>query len=263
MYKKIITLLILVLFVCSGCGDKKEKEIVPETALDIIMHRGSVNIGIKTDSYPFGFIDKNGNYAGFDIDLANLIGKKLFGTTGKVKLIPVTSSNRIMKLYSEDIDMIVATMSITPQRQNILDFSSPYYTAGQAILVRANSPIKTLRDLKGKKAIIVFGSTSETSLRGTVPNLKIIGYKTYNDAHEALKQGKADAIVSDNTILLGIALNDSSVKLLPKKYSKEPYAVAFKKDTTNEGLIKAVNMVISEETRNGNLKKLQQKYGIK
>lgn len=262
MYKKILTLLVLILVACSGCG-KKEEELPPATALEVIMKRGTVNIGVKTDSYPFGYIDKKGNYAGYDIELAKLIGKKLFGSNGKVKLIPVTSSNRIMKLYSEDIDMIVATMSITPQRQNILDFSNPYYIAGQAILVKTNSPIKTLRDLKGKKAIIVFGSTSETSLRGSVPNLGILGYKTYNDAHKALKQGKADAIVSDNTILLGIALNDSGVKLLPKKYSKEPYAVAFKKGPENEGLIKAVNTVIAEESRNGNLKKLEQKYGIK
>ena len=261
MFKKIFSLLILVIFLCCGCGNKKEN--VSQSTLETIMKRGSVNIGIKTDSYPFGYIDEKGNYAGVDVELAKLVGQKLFGSEEKVKFVPVTSSNRIMKLYSDEIDMIIATMSITPQRMEILDFSNPYYTAGQAILVRANSSIKSLRDLKDKKAIVVFGSTSEKSLRGAVPNLGIIGYKTYSDAHNALKQNKADAIVSDNTILVGIALKDKGVKLLPKKYTKEPYAVAFKRGVESQTLIKTINAVISEESRNGNLKKIEKKYGLK
>ena len=120
-----------------------------------------------------------------------------------------------------------------------------------------------MRDLRGKKAIIVFGSTSEQSLRGAVQNLGIIGYKTYNDAYQALKQGKADAVVSDDTILIGYALKDNSVELLPKRFSKEPYAIAFRKGPESEGLIHTVNTVIAEETRNGNLKKILESYGIK
>ncbi len=260
MYKRIIATLLLIMFFCVGCGKKEE---AVESSLNEIMKRGQVVIGVKTDAYPFGYLDKNGNYAGYDVELGKLIGRKLFGSGGRVKFVPVTSSNRIMKLYSEDIDMIIATMSITKNRAQILDFSNPYYVAGQSMLVRANSSIESLRDLKGKKAIIVFGSTSEKSLRGAVQNLGIIGYKTYGEAYRALKQGKADAVVSDDTILVGYALKDHSVKLLPKRFSKEPYAVAFRKGPESEGLIHAVNVVISEETRNGNLKKALKSYGIK
>lgn len=261
MYRKIIATFLLIMFFCVGCGKQDEESV--ETTLSQIMKRGQVVIGVKTDAYPFGYLDKNGNYAGYDVELGKLIGKKLFGAGGRVKFVPVTSSNRIMKLYSEDIDMVIATMSITKNRAQILDFSNPYYVAGQSLLVRANSPIKSLRDLKGRKAIIVFGSTSEQSLRGAVQNLGIIGYRTYGEAYRALKQGKADAVVSDDTILVGYALKDRSVKLLPKRFSKEPYAVAFRKGPESEGLIHAVNTVISEETRNGNLRKILKSYGIK
>ena len=261
MYKKIIALLLLVMFFCVGCG--KQNDETPQSALSKIMQRGQVVIGVKTDAYPFGYLDKNENYSGYDVELGKLIGKKLFGTDGRVKFVPVTSSNRIMKLYSEDIDMIIATMSVTKNRAQILDFSNPYFVAGQSMLVRKNSPVKSLRDLQGKKAIIVFGSTSEQSLRGAVPNLGIIGYRTYKEAYNALKQGKADAIVSDDTILMGYALKDTSVELLPKRFSKEPYAVAFKKGPESEGLIHSVNTVIAEETRNGNLKRVLESYGIK
>ncbi len=93
--------------------------------------------------------------------------------------------------------------------------------------------------------------------------MQIRGYKTYPDAFRALKEGKADAIVSDDTILLGLALKDKSVKLLPKRYTKEPYAVAFRKGPESKDLIRAVNQVIEIETKNGNLKKLQKNFGIK
>jgi len=261
MYKKLLSLLILIIFICCGCAKKQDEPAVSD--LNTITNRGELIVGIKTDTYPFGFYDKKGHIIGYDAALARLIAKGLLGSEGKVKFIPVTASDRMMKLYSGDVDMVIATMSITPKRQEILDFSSSYYTAGQAVMVRKDSPVRTLRDLNGRKAIIVFGSTSERSLRMAVPNVGIVGYRTYPDAFKALKSGKADAIVSDDTILLGLALKDDSVKLLPKRYTKEPYAVAFRKGAESKELIKAVDNVIEIETRNGTLKKVQKSFGIK
>ena len=261
MYKKIISLLMLVMFVCCGCVNKQDEPLTND--LNNIIKRDKLIVGVKTDTYPFGYMDKKGHFAGYDAALSRLIARGILGSDKKVEFVPVTASDRMMKLYSGDIDMIVATMSITPKRQEILDFSNPYYTAGQAVLVKKGSKIKTLRDLNGKRAIIVFGSTSERSLRAAVPNVGIRGYKTYTEAFTALKNGKADAIVSDDTILLGLALKDDSVELLPKRYSREPYAVAFRKGAESKDLIKAVNNVIDLETRNGNLKKIQESFGIK
>lgn len=251
----------LVMFVCCGCVNKQDEPLTND--LNNIIKRDKLIVGVKTDTYPFGYMDKKGHFAGYDAVLSRLIARGILGSDKKVEFVPVTASDRMMKLYSGDIDMIVATMSITPKRQEILDFSNPYYTAGQAVLVKKGSKIKTLRDLNGKRAIIVFGSTSERSLRAAVPNVGIRGYKTYTEAFTALKNGKADAIVSDDTILLGLALKDDSVELLPKRYSKEPYAVAFRKGSESKDLIKAVNNVIDLETRNGNLKKIQESFGIK
>ncbi len=261
MLKKILSVCFLIMLVCCGCGKKDEEPLVND--LNIITNRGELVVGVKTDTYPFGFYDEKGHFAGYDAALARLIARGILGSDKKVKFVPVTAADRMMKLYSGDVDMIIATMSITPKRQEILDFSNSYYTAGQAVLVKKDSPVKTLRDLNGKRAIIVFGSTSERSLRTAVPNVGIVGYKTYTEAFKALKDGKADAIVSDDTILLGLSLKDDSVKLLPKRYSKEPYAVAFRKGAESKDLIKAVNNVIEIETRNGNLKKIQESYGIK
>lgn len=261
MYKKIILLLLFVAFVFCGCA--KHEDDYSSNTLDDITKRGQVIIGIKTDTYPFGYKDKNGKNVGYDVDLANMIGKAIFDQEGKVKFVPVTASDRIMKLFTEDVDMIIATMSVTPARLQIMDFSDPYYIAGQSILVKRGSKIKGLRDLNGKKAIIIFGTSSEASLRAAVPRVSIVGYKTYDEAVNGLKQNKADAIVSDDTILIGYALKDSNLVLLPKRYSREPYAVAFRKGKESEDLIRVVNSVINEASRNGSLRKLQKDYGIK
>jgi putative glutamine transport system substrate-binding protein len=227
MLKKLFSLLLLLTLVCTGCGKKQEEPTTND--LNTIISRDKIIVGIKTDAYPFGYIDNKKSYAGFDPALSRLIARGILGSDKKIEFVPVTASDRMMKLYSGEIDMIVATMSITSKRQEILDFSTPYHTAGQSILVRKGSDIKALKDMSGKRAIIVFGSTSEKSLRTAVPNVKIIGYKTYTDAYNALKSGRGDAIISDDSILLGFALKDSTVELLPKKYTKEPYAVAFRK----------------------------------
>lgn len=261
MYKKLIAILMLVMFLCCACGKKNEPTYTND--LNEIVKRGVLTVGVRTDAYPFGYIDKNGTYQGFDPALARLMARGILGSDKKIKFVKVTASDRMMKLYSSDVDMVIATMSITPKRRQILDFSNPYHTAGQAILVRKGSKVKTLQDLSKKRVIIIFGSTSENSLRTAIPSLGIIGYKTYSEAFKALKQKKAEAIVSDDTILLGLALNDPSVVLLPKKYTKEPYGVAFRKGPESKDLIRAVNYVIEAETRNGNLKKIKKNYGIK
>lgn len=261
MLKKILALLMVVIFVCCGCGKKQDEPMAND--LNTILKRDKLIVGVKTDTYPFGFLDKKGHYSGYDAALARIIARGILGSDKKVEFVPVSASDRMMKLYSNEVDMIIATMSITSRRQELLDFSMPYHTAGQALLVKKGSSVKSLRDLNGKRAIIVFGSTVETSLRTAVPNVGVIGYRNYPDAYKALKAGKADAIVADDTILLGMALKDDSVVLLPKRYTKERYAVAFRKGIESRDLIRAVNNVIDIETRKGNLKKIKADYGIK
>ena len=265
MIKRLLAFLVLIVRFCCGCSGnigKVKNEIITNT-FDTITNRGKMIVGVKTDTFPFGYINENGEYAGYDVDLAKLIAKEIFGTDeGKVEFVPVTASDRMMKLYSEEVDMIIATMSITPSRLKLLDFSDPYYIAGQALLVNTGSQIKGIRDLEGKKAITVFGSTSEKSLRMAVPNAGIMGYKTYDEAYKALKERKAEAIVSDDTILIGLSLKDPSVTLLPKKYSKEPYAIAFRRGRESEDIIRFINRVIEESARYGKLQELQKKHGI-
>ena len=86
-----------------------------------IMARGFIKVGIKTDSKPFGFVDQDGNYQGYDADLARYIAQYLLKNQNRVIFIPVTPSNRIIKASTREVDIVIATMTITPQRQEILD----------------------------------------------------------------------------------------------------------------------------------------------
>ena len=257
--KKIVLALLFLCLICCSCGKKP----VINDDLTTITQRDRLIVGIRNDTPPFGFKDKNGFTVGYDADLARLIAKGILGDEKKVEFVPVTASNRIMKLNSGEVDCLIATMSITTQRQQFLNFSTPYYMAGQAILVRSSSKATSLRDFTGKKLIIVFGSTSEKNLRSNVPEVTVIGYKTYNDAYNALKNGKADGIVADDTVLLGFSTNDKSVKLLPKRYSKEPYAVVFRKDDASINFTNKVNYIVENLQSTGRLNRLQEKWKIK
>lgn len=257
--KRIILVLLFMCLIFSGCGKKK----TASDDLSRIEQKGKIVVGVRDDASPFGFRDKNGILVGYDIDLARILAQNILGNSSAVEFVPVTASNRIMKLNSGEVDCLIATMSITNQRQQILDFSVPYYMAGQAILVRSTSKATSLRDFEGNKLIIVYGSTSERNLRSNVPEVTVLGYKTYNDAYKALKSGKAEGIVADDTILLNFAFNDKSVKLLPKRYSKEPYAIAFRKGEQSARLISKTNYVIENLQSTGKLNRLQEKWKIK
>lgn len=257
--KKIFLALLLICFIFSACGKKE----VTNDDYNKILQRDKLIVGVRDDAPPFGFKDKDGNFAGYDVDLAKIIAYGILGDENKIEFVPVTASNRIMKLSAGEADMLIAAMSITNQRQQILDFSAPYYIAGQAILVKSSSKATSLKDFEGGKLIIVFGSTSEKSLRRNVPGVNIIGYKNYTDAYNALKAGKADGIVADDSILLSFAIKDKAVKLLPKRYSKEPYAIAFRKDEDSQRLQKKVNYIIQDLQGRRRLEQLQKKWQIK
>lgn len=261
MKKKILGILVLCLLITtsatlSGCTKKEDNT----DTLDKIMQRGKIIVGVKYDTKPFGYINEKQQLVGYDVDLAKYIAKSILGSENRVEFKQVTPSNRILALNSGQVDMIIATMTITKQRSEVVDFSKPYYVAGQAILVPQNSKIKSMSDLNGKKVIIVFGSTAEKNLRTVAPEALVSGYKTYTSGYSALKQGRADAITSDDTILIGFAINDKSVKLLPKRYSQEPYAVAFKKGDASTSLKSKVDFVISEMISTGKLNQLKAKW---
>ena len=259
--KKILSLLILFVLILTGCSKKKE-----ETALEKILNRDLLIVGVKTDAKPFGFISETtGEHAGFDIDVARYIAQDLLGSERKVKFVGVTASNRIEAITSGEVDIVIATMSIIPQRQYLIDFSKPYYIAGQTALVKKDSDVRTFADLGRKTTIVVLGTTAEKNIRRIIPTAQIIGYKTNKEAFMAFENGVGDAISNDDTILSSfLHEHNDKYKMLKNRISREPYAIGLKQsDTEDNELKRLLDIIITRMHRDGTIKNLKKKWQLK
>lgn len=263
--KKIILFLLLIGLICYGVVQFKDYEDLKkeksQNTYSVIQKRGKIIVGVRDDTEPFGFRDKKGNLAGFDVDLAKIIAESLLGSEDKLELVPVTVSNRIMKLKSGEVDILIATMSTNWQRWQLVNFSKTYYVAGLAIMTNKSNPAVGLKSLNAKKFIVVYGSTAEESLRKNIPNIEAVGFKTYKEGLKALKEGKADGIYADDTILYGLASHDDSVKILDARYSQEPYAIAVRKEGSEE-LLEKINYIIEHLQKTKRLEKLEYKWNV-
>lgn len=266
MMRVLLGLLITIAIVCTaGIWYWHEKEIdalkMPDS-YETILNRGYVIAGVKTDTKPFGYTDEQGDIVGLDVDLAKLITKSIFRDESKLKLVSVTPSDRLIKLTTGDVDFVVATLTVTPSRLDLVDFSHSYFIAGQAVMVTAKSNITSLTDLAHQNVGVIFGTTAEKNLRILLPTAKIFGYKTYQEAYEALKEGTIKAITADDTILRNYTLSDKGVKILNKRYSKEPYAIAVRKGKENKILLEKINMTLKTIISNNKIHRLYEKWGL-
>jgi polar amino acid transport system substrate-binding protein len=171
------------------------------STLDKIQAKDQITIGVKTDYAPFGFIDAEGNNAGLEIDIARYLTRELLGSADKIKFIPVVAANRIQFLEQGKIDLIIATMTNTEERRQIIDFSENYYAAGVGLLTRKDNQVKTWDDLTGKKVCGVQGSFYNKEL--TEMGLEMVNFPGTAEAYKALKEGRCIGFAYDDSALVG------------------------------------------------------------
>ena len=231
-----------------------------DNSLDGIKKRGVIKIGVKYDAPPFGSLNPQTNQVtGFDVDLARAIAKHLLGSPDKVQLVQVKSDNRIPLVENGDIDAFVATATITPARMKTINFSNVYYRAGQSLLVKKGSPVKSYRELDGKGVCSVQGSTPEQTIRRLVPKANVITFETYPECLTALRGGRVDAVTTDNVILAGYAAQDpNALELVGGLFTFEPYGIGIKKG--NDSLTKAINDTLAELKKNGEYAKIHEQW---
>ncbi len=256
MLKKFVLCLLAVsVFVLTGCSKKEEKSDLLAT----IKKRGELIVGVKYDSKPFGFVE-NGKLQGYDIDIAHLMAKRLLGNENLVRFVEVTPSNRISKLNSGEVDMLIATLTITPKRLEVVDFSVPYFYTGQAIMIRRGTSIKTVGDLNGRRVIIILGTTGERNLRYFAPEAILQGYKSYQDGFQGMLNRKAEALSTDDAIIAGFVMEHPEFMMLPQRYTQEGYGIAFRKGSETLSLQNEVNLAINELRRKGYLNYLKSQW---
>lgn len=197
--------------------------------LEDARRRGRLLAGVKTDFPPFGYKDAAGTIQGFDADLAHYLGRMLFEEGPGVELVPVTSGGRIPFLYSDFIDVIVATMTITEDRARVLEFTTPYFVAGSLLLTPGESLINGLQDLAKRKVAVLEGSVQQQDLPRVAPEAVLVSYPTMTEALQALKGGRVDALCQDDVTVLALVEKDPGIKTAGKVFLPRPYAMAVRK----------------------------------
>jgi polar amino acid transport system substrate-binding protein len=169
--------------------------VLAESTLDQVLKRGEVIVGIGMNFPPWGFYDKDGKAAGFDVSYAEELAKAL---KVKLQIVPAEGMNRIPYLVSGKIDVAIATFTMTLERCQTIAFTIPYAVQNLVFVTKKGSGIKSLQDLKGKRVSTSKGTTEETILDEQAPKGTIVDrYNSDNESYLALRQGKADACIMD------------------------------------------------------------------
>jgi len=170
-----------------------------------IKKRGTIKIGVFSDKAPFGYVDANGKNQGFDVFLAKRFAKDLLGDESKVEFVLVDAASRVAYLKSKKVDVIMANFTVTPERKEQVDFTNPYMKVSLGVVSPNSAKITSVDQLKGKKVIIAKGTTAETFLTKSYPDIELAKYEQYSEIFQALKDKRGDAIVSDNTEVIAWA----------------------------------------------------------
>jgi putative glutamine transport system substrate-binding protein len=273
--KKSLLLLLLALalvlgaFALTGCGEKEVAE--PETpaatelpaGVQAIKDAGELKVGVKADVPNFGLQDAaTSEFKGMEIDLAKAIAKRIGIAEDKVKFEAVTAKTRGPLLDNGQLDLVIATFTIKPERLEQWNFTDPYYQDEVGLLVKNSSGIKNLAGLDGKTVGVAQGATSRDAVQAEADKagikVKFLEFATYPEINAALESGRVDAFSVDKSILSGYVTENSVI--LPDGFSPQDYGIASKKGT--DEMTAFINEMLDEMDSNGEKAALLKKWGL-
>ena len=234
---KVTAVLVLLTMVLSLTFANAESGKVYRT-LDEIKASGTINIGVFSDKNPFGYVDENGEYQGYDVYFARRIGEDL-GLT--VNYISTEAANRVEYLETGKVDIILANFTVTAERAEKVDFALPYMNVALGVVSPDSRVIKDLSEIgEGDQVIVISGTTAEDYLIKNNPEITLQKYDTYANAKNALENGNAVAWANDNTEVIAFALENAGYTVgIPSLGSQDTIAPAVSKG--NETLLTWIN----------------------
>lgn len=227
----------------AGCGasDSGEKQDAQGSqgangnaiyrTLDEIKESGTVNIGVFSDKNPFGYVDENGTYQGYDVYFAERIGKDL-GV--KINYVSTEAASRVEYLETGKVDIVLANFTVTEERAQKVDFALPYMNVALGVVSHEDNVIQSLDQISSDDQIIVIsGTTAETYLEKNYPDIKLQKFDTYATAKTSFENGTGVAWANDNTEVIAYALeNEGYVVGIPSLGSQDTIAPAVSKGNT-------------------------------
>jgi glutamate transport system substrate-binding protein len=241
---------LVVALAAAGCGAGGSSSVAG---------RSSLVVGVKADQPGLGLEDAHSSFAGFDVDVARYVAGRLGAS--HVTFRAITSAQRESWLQRGLVDMVVATYSITPQRETLVTFGGPYYVAHQDTLVpAAETDVHTVHDLAGRRICAVTGSTSAQRIIVALGiSARPVTAASYSDCVSKLAAGSLDAVSTDDLILAGFAASrKGTMRLLNAPLSDERYGVGLRKGDVDG--CEAVNRAITAMYQDGTAQKLLVKW---
>lgn len=210
--------------------------------LDEIKKSGELKVAVFSDKAPFGYVDKDGNYAGYDVYFAECLAKDL-GV--KAAYTSVDPAARVDVLTSNKVDVTLANFTVTDERKEKVDFAKPYMKVALGVVSPEGAEITDVSQLKGKTLIVAKGTTAETYFEKNEPDIKLQKYDQYADAYNALLDGRGDAFSTDNTEVLAWAKSNKGFKVgITKLGDEDTIAPAVQKG--NKELLDWINEEIDK-----------------
>jgi putative glutamine transport system substrate-binding protein len=253
-----------------GCSGSEEPATPTEPAagdlpagVQAIKDAGKLRVGVKADVPNFGLQDAaTGKFEGMEIDLAYAIAESIGLTADDVEFQAVTAKTRGPLLDNGQIDLVIATFTIKPERLEQWNFTEPYYQDEVGLLVKKSSGISGLAGLDGKTIGVAQGATTRDAVQveADAANIKVkfLEFATYPEINAALESGRVDAFSVDKSILTGYVTEDSVI--LPDGFSPQDYGIASK--LGSDELRDYINGLLTEMESNGEMEALLEKWGL-
>ena len=209
-----ITLVFTMAF-AAGCGSKNsdDKQAAPKASfrsIADIKQSGKLIIGVFSDKAPFGYIDKDGNYQGYDVYFAERLAKDM-GV--KAEYISLEPANRVEYAKTGKVDIVLANFTVTKERAGQVDFALPYMKVALGVVSPAKANITSIDQLKDKPLIVAKGTTAETYFDKHHPEIKLLKFDQYTETFNALLDGRGAAFSTDNTEVLAWAMKNPDFKV--------------------------------------------------
>src|SRR5699024_8440223 len=233
MMKKLVNLVVTIvalLAVTLGASLNPVSAQGTARTLEEIQESGKVVIGVFSDKKPFGYVDENGDYQGYDVYFGNRIAEDL-GV--EVEYVPVDPASRVEYLETAKVDIILANFTVTEERSEKVDFALPYMKVSLGIVSPDGAVITDVEQLSDKTLIVAKGTTADVYFTENYPDYKLQKYDQYSDAYGALLDGRGDAFSTDNTEVLAWALENPGFTVGVESYGNlDTIAPAVQKGNT-------------------------------
>lgn len=225
--------------------------------------RGRLVVGVRHDFPPFGFVNEQKQVVGFDIDLSRELAAALIGKPDAVEFVEVSGPNRIPFLVTNKVDIVIAALSITPERAKTISFSEPYYTGGYTTMVqKENTNITGLASLSGKRVGVTRGSTAEGIIAKLAPPPEQVAKLEHiSELYSVIQAGRVDAIVQDVALLQPFVKRTPTFKLVGGLINEEPWGVGVRKD--DKEMVAFLNAQLKQLRQSGKMDAMLTKWELR